>query len=61
MTVTIPAGELDKRVSVLRLKTQLTPDASGHVDETSESNWTEVGKRWVKFITKGSRDRKSVV
>lgn len=50
------SADLDRRVSVRKLKSSLTLDASGHIDETSSDNWTEVGKHWCQFITKGSRE-----
>ena len=54
--VSIPAGQLQRRVVVWRLKEGITPDAAGHVDETDESNWRIVGNRWVKLTPKGSKE-----
>lgn len=50
------ADNLNRRVSVRRLKPSDSTDASGHIDETVDSNWEEIGKRWVAFATKGSRE-----
>ena len=50
------AADLDKRITVRRLKSSAVLDASGHLDETREGNWVEVGKRWAQFITRGSRE-----
>jgi SPP1 family predicted phage head-tail adaptor len=47
---------LDKHILIQRLKTGLTPDASGQIDETDSSNWTNHGKFYAEFITKGSRE-----
>lgn len=47
---------LDQQVSVRRLRPGLTPDSSGHVDETSEANWIEYGRFWCEIKTKGSRE-----
>jgi SPP1 family predicted phage head-tail adaptor len=47
---------LDKHILIQRLKTGLTPDASGQIDETDSSNWTNHGKFYAEIITKGSRE-----
>lgn len=54
MAVTIPAGELNRRVEVRVLSA--TPDASGHVDETDDSNWIVIARRWCKLTPRGSRE-----
>ena len=48
--------KLDRYIAIQRLKTGLTPDASGHIDETLSSNWTVHGRFWAEFITKGSKE-----
>jgi len=32
------------------------PDAAGHIDETDDTNWAEVGARYCEIIPKGSRE-----
>lgn len=48
--------DLNKRVTVERLRPSLTPDAAGHIDETNDANWSPVQKVWAQFITRGSRE-----
>lgn len=48
------AGSFDRRVVIERPNT--TGDAAGHVDLSDDSNWTEVGKRWAAFVTRGGRE-----
>lgn len=48
--------DLNKRVTVERLRPSLTPDAAGHIDETNDANWQQIGKVWAKFTTRGSRE-----
>lgn len=54
MTVSIPAGELNRRVEIQQLSG--TPDTGGHIDETDDGNWRPVTKRWCKLIPSGSRE-----
>lgn len=54
--VDLPAGLLDKRVTVRRLNPTATVDAAGHIDETAEASWSVLGKRWVQLIPRGSRE-----
>lgn len=56
MRSAIPASEFNKRMSVRRLKTDLTPDAAGHIDETDDDNWEAIAERWCQLVTKGSRE-----
>lgn len=49
-------GRLNQRITVHALKTGLTPNAGGHVDETSDSNWRQVGREWAEIKTVGSRE-----
>jgi SPP1 family predicted phage head-tail adaptor len=51
-----PMPKLDKYVTVRKLRSGLTPNASGHIDETDETNWTNAGQEWAEFITQGSRE-----
>lgn len=54
---TNPVGKKpDKLFAVRRLKDGLTPDASGHVDETDTSNWETLGSFWFAVVTKGSKE-----
>lgn len=48
--------KLNNKVVVQKLKNNLTPNASGHIDETDDSNWTTAGTEWVEFITRGSKE-----
>lgn len=50
------AKKLDKQVTVKRIKTGLTPDAAGHIDETNEANWITYGTFYCEIVTKGSRE-----
>lgn len=52
----IGAGDLDVRCVVRRLKEGVQPNTAGHVDETDEANWRDMGKRWVKLVPRGSRE-----
>jgi head-tail adaptor len=45
---------LKHRVTIERPGT--TKDAAGHVNLALDSNWTEVGKRWAAFVTRGGRE-----
>lgn len=54
--VSIAAGELNRRVTLQRIKTNATPDAHGHIDETADSTWESIGDRWAKFWGEGSRE-----
>lgn len=49
-------GKFDKRITIYRLKSSLTPNAGGHVDETDDSNWQHVGKEWAACKTNGTRE-----
>lgn len=50
------APKLQNKVTVEKKKSNMTPNASGHIDETNDSNWTIAGKEWVELITRGSRE-----
>ncbi|MSR60296.1 MAG: hypothetical protein EXS05_22090 [Planctomycetaceae bacterium] len=52
----INAGDFNRHVTVRRINENATPDAAGHIDETTESNWRDIGKRWVKLTPRGSRE-----
>jgi len=49
-------GKLNQRITVHALKTSLTPNAGGHVDETSDSNWRQVGREWATCKSRGTRE-----
>lgn len=44
----------DKKIRIERLSG--TADAHGHVDNTTESNWTQHATGWAKVISKGGRE-----
>lgn len=50
------AGKYRTRVQIRRLKSSLTPDAAGQINETTAANWETYIKRWAEIITKGSRE-----
>lgn len=47
---------LTRKVTVQKIKSGLTQNASGHIDETNDSNWTIAGTEWVELVTRGSRE-----
>lgn len=52
----ICARDLDKLVTVERLRPSATEDAGGQVDQSLDSNWVLYGKEFGKFTTRGSRE-----
>lgn len=48
--------KLNNLVTVHALKTSLTPNAGGHVDETDETKWRQVGREWAAVKTMGTRE-----
>lgn len=50
------AGDFNKVGKVYRIKETVTPDASGHIDETDENNWRLVALRHFNIVPKGSRE-----
>lgn len=56
MPVCLCANDLNRKVKVRQLKTNLTVDASGHVDKVSASSWQDVADEWCQFISQGSRE-----
>lgn len=52
----ICASELNRLVKVEKVNPSATPDASGNIDETNDTNWVQCGREWVKFVTRGSRE-----
>jgi SPP1 family predicted phage head-tail adaptor len=51
----IPAGKLLRRGQLQRLKSTVSADASGHVDETDDANWEFVQNRWFSIVPAGSK------
>jgi len=50
------AGQFNQLVTVQQLKSTITEDAAGHIDETDTANWETYCERWAKLITRGSRE-----
>lgn len=46
----IAAGKYRTRVMIQRLKSDLTEDASGHIDEKADANFEENEPRWCRLI-----------
>lgn len=42
----ITAGRYNTRVTIERLKSSATVDASGHVNEADDANWEKYADRW---------------
>lgn len=49
-------NELNRLVIVEKISPSATPDGSGNIDETNDTNWVRCGSEWVKFVTRGSRE-----
>lgn len=45
-----------KRVTIQRPKTSATPDAAGHINFNTSSNWSDAGKRWATIKTRGGSE-----
>ena len=56
MRTNIEAGKLLRRGSLERIKSTTTPDASGHINLTDDSNWEFVTKRWFSIIPSNSKE-----
>ncbi len=54
MSIPQPAGLRDSLVSVQRLRS--VPDAGGHIDESSDSNWEVFTRQWMSVLPRGSRE-----
>lgn len=54
--VDLPVGLLNRRVTVQRINPTATIDAAGHIEESAEASWIQVGKHWCQFIPRGSRE-----
>lgn len=50
------ANDLNRYVTIQRLNPAATPDAGGHINETIDANWMNVGTEWCQIITQGSRE-----
>jgi hypothetical protein len=50
------SGDFNKYGNVYSLKANLTPDASGHVNEADPDNWNLVGPRHFKIMPRGSKE-----
>lgn len=51
------AGQLRTRVMIQRLKSTLSEDSSGHVDETADANFVDHEKRWCQMIFARGNER----
>lgn len=49
-------GYYSKLVTIQKLKTTATVDASGHIDPTDSTNWETHTKAYAKVYTKGGRE-----
>lgn len=52
----ICAADLNKRVDIWSLKSGLSPNAGGQIDETDTTKWRKVGSEWAQCKTTGSRE-----
>lgn len=56
MAKCICPNDLNRLVTVERLKDGLTQNAGGHINERDNANWAHIGKEWAKCVTTGSRE-----
>lgn len=56
MAKCICTNDLNKLVTVMKLKSGLTQDAGGHIDKTDDANWIFFGKEWAQCVTAGTRE-----
>ncbi len=52
----ICSGDLNRFMTVQRIKPNATVNSGGQIDESDESNWINSGKQWCKLIPKNSRE-----
>lgn len=50
------ANDLNRLLTVEKLKPSATVDNSGNIDETNDANWVACGQEWAQVLTKGSRE-----
>lgn len=50
------APKLNNRVEVWCLKSGLTLSGGGHANKIDDTNWRPLGREWVDFKTRGSRE-----
>ena len=46
----------DKKITLQRLKTGVTVDASGQIDKTASGNWETLVTAWAAVTTKGTKE-----
>lgn len=50
------SNDLNRYVTVKRIKSTATVDASGHIDETDNANWETLANEYCQIISQGSRE-----
>lgn len=50
------AGSYNRRIKVQRLKSSVTVDAAGHINETTEANWETHCDCWARIEYRGGRE-----
>lgn len=57
MTTTgLEAGEFDRRVEVLRVRSDAIVDANGEIDRTRADTWEVWRRRWARVIPRDGRE-----